>query len=92
VVLIAAIKKLMQEYKQLIRSGYPKMYSQDLINNLFKYPYTKIEFIQKDLGVSRNTAIRYLEALVKEGLLNKKKIGRDNFYINHALFGLLSGG
>jgi Fic family protein len=92
VVLIAAIKKLMQQYKQQIRSGYPKMYSQDLINNLFKYPYTKIEFIQKDLGVSRNTAIRYLEALVKEGLLNKKKIGRDNFYINHALFGLLSGG
>ena len=92
VVLIAAIKKLMQQYKQQIRSGYPKMYSQDLINNLFKYPYTKIEFIQKDLGVSRNTAIRYLEALVKEGMLTKKKIGRDNFYINHALFGLLSGG
>lgn len=91
VVLIASFKKLMMQFKQQIRAGYPKMYSQDLINNLFKYPYTKIEFIQKDLGVSRNTAIRYLEALVQEGLLNKKKIGRDNFYINHALFGLLSG-
>jgi Fic family protein len=91
VVLIASVKKLMIQLKQQIRAGYPKMYSQDLINNLFKYPYTKIEFIQKDLGVSRNTAIRYLEALVQEGLLIKKKIGRDNFYINHALFGLLSG-
>lgn len=92
VVLIAEVKKLMQQYKRQIRTGYPKMYSQDLINNLFKYPYTKIEFIQKDLGVSRNTAIRYLEALVKDDILIKKKIGRDNFYINQALFGLLSGG
>ena len=39
VVLINAIKKLMQEYKHLIRKQYPKMYSQDLLNNLFKYPY-----------------------------------------------------
>jgi Fic family protein len=91
VVLIADIKKLMQQFKMKIRGGYPKMYSQDLLNNLFKYPYTKIDYIENDLGVSRNTAIRYLEVLVKEGLLVKKKIGRDNFYINHSLFSLLSG-
>jgi Fic family protein len=91
VVLITEIKKLMQQYKMRIREEHPKMYSQDLLNNLFKYPYTKIEYIEDDLAVSRNTAIRYLEALVKEGLLAKKKIGRDNFYINQALFALLSG-
>ena len=90
IVLIAAIRKLMQEYKQQIRSQHPRMYSQDLLNNLFKYPYTKIDFIQQDLQVSRNTAIRYLEALVKEGILTKHKIGRDNYYINQALFALLS--
>ena len=92
IVLIATLKNLMQQYKQAnTGSNYPKMYSQDLLNNLFKYPYTKIEFIQKDLGVSRNTAIRYLEALVKEGLLHKKKVGSDNFYLNEPLFTLLSG-
>ena len=91
VVLINTIKKLMQEYKHLIRKQYPKMYSQDLLNNLFKYPYTKIEFIQSDLQVSRNTAIRYLEELVKEKILLKHKIGRENFYENRALFKLLSG-
>lgn len=91
VVLITAIKNLMQRYKQLIRNRYPKMYSQDLLNNLFKYPYTRIEFIQNDLSISRNTAIRYLEALVKEGILLKQKIGRDNYFINEALFALLSG-
>lgn len=91
IVLINNIRKLMQEYKHLIREKYPKMYSQDLLNNLFKYPYTKIEFIQIDLQVSRNTAIRYLEELVKEKMLIKHKIGRENFYENYLLFKLLSG-
>lgn len=91
IVLISNIKNLMQQYKKDIRSRFPKMYSQDLLNNLFKYPYTKIEFIQRDLGVSRNTAIRYLEALVAAGFLQKKKAGRNNFYVNEPLFTLLSG-
>jgi Fic family protein len=91
IILINNIRKLMQEYKHLIREKYPKMYSQDLLNNLFKYPYTKIEFIQTDLRVSRNTAIRYLEELVQEKILVKHKIGRENFYENHSLFKLLSG-
>jgi Fic family protein len=91
IVLIGNIKKLMQQYKKDIRAQFPKMYSQDLLNNLFKYPYTKIDFIQRDLGVSRNTAIRYLEALVAAGFLQKKRAGRDNFYLNEPLFILLSG-
>jgi Fic family protein len=90
VVLIKSIKQLMQDYKQKIRTNLPKLYSQDLLNNLFKYPYTKIEYIEMDLEVSRSTAIRYLESLVTNGLAKKKKIGRDNFYINEPLFNLLS--
>lgn len=91
IVFITAIRKLMQQYKHEIRSRHPKMYSQDLLNNLFKYPYTKIEFIQHDLGVSRNTAIRYLDTLVTEKMLIKRKLGRDNYFINEPLFALLSG-
>lgn len=53
--------------------------NQDLINNLFKYPYIKIELIQCNLQVSRDTAIRYLEALAVENLLVKHTLGRENF-------------
>jgi Fic family protein len=88
--LIKDIKELMQSYKEEIRSQIPKLYSQDLLNNLFKYPYTKIEYLQRDLGRSRNTCISYLESLVKAGLLVKEKRGRDNFYVNEPLFDLLS--
>lgn len=90
IVLIAVIKSLMQKYKQQIRTNHPKLYSQDLLNNLFKYPYTKIEFLQADLGISRSTSIRYLDTLVKANILTKHKIGRDNFYLNKELFALLS--
>lgn len=91
VTLITSIKELMQQYKQQIRSNHSKLYSQDLLNNLFKYPYTKIEFIQNDLQISRSTAIRYLDTLVKAGFLTKHKVGRDNFFLNAKLLKLLAG-
>jgi len=90
IVLIGHIKKLMQQYKETLRTKLPKLYSQDLLNNLFKYPYTKIEYIERDLDISRSTAIRYLTGLEKSGLLVKQKIGRDNYYINQPLFDLLA--
>ncbi len=90
IVLIGHIKKLMQQYKEIIRTKLPKLYSQDLLNNLFQYPYTKIEYMERDLDISRSTAIRYLKGLERLGLLVKQKIGRDNFYINEPLFKLLA--
>lgn len=87
---IQAIKRLLQDTKQSIRARH-KFYSQDLINNLFSHPYTKIEFIQRDLGVSRLTATKYLDALVADGTLHKRKIGRSNYYINQPLYQILTG-
>ena len=66
------------------------MYSQDLLNNLFRYPYTKVAFVQRDLTVSRPTATRYLNKLVDGGLLQVERIGRENFYINAELLGLMT--
>ena len=87
---ITGIAAAMQQYKITMREKAPKIYSQDLLNNLFRYPYTKIEYLQHDLGISRNTAIRYLTALTNENLLVKQKIGRDNYFINKPLFKLLA--
>jgi Fic family protein len=42
------------------------------------------------LSVSRSTAIRYLEELVKNDFLEKQKWGRESFYVNKLLFELLS--
>jgi len=87
--LIFQIRELMSEYKYKLRDSY-KFYSQDLLNNLFKHPYTKIEFVVNDLNVSRITAANYLNKLAEDGLLKKERIGIGNYYINERLFNLLA--
>ncbi|MCF8305495.1 MAG: Fic family protein [Ignavibacteriales bacterium] len=87
--LIIQIKELMMEYKHKLRDNY-KFYSQDLLNNLFKHPYTKIEFIVNDLNVSRITAANYLNKLAEDGILKKERIGTANYYINEKLFNRLT--
>lgn len=87
--IVHAIGKSIQEYKHFIRSKY-KFYSQDLINNLFFHPYTKIEFVIRDLEISRNTASKYLDALCEDGLLKKQKIVTTNYYINTSLYSILT--
>lgn len=88
VILVGKIRELMQEYKQKIRSAFGAKYNHELLNNLFKHPYTKIEYASKDLGVFRHTAAKYLDELVKEGLLTKQKLGKTNYYINRRLLNL----
>jgi len=87
--IIRGIKGLMMQYKKKIRTELPKIYSQDLINNLFKHPYTKIEFIVNDLQVTRQTASKYLDQLIRIELVSLHRIGKENFYINNALYDYL---
>ncbi len=87
--LVSQMKILMKDVKQRMRTQLPKIYRQDLLNNLFNYPYTKIDFLVEELGVTRITATKYLEQLVELGFLQKQKVGRANYYINEPLCALL---
>jgi Fic family protein len=87
--LIEELKIQMAEMKNTLRDNY-KFYSQELLNNLFTHPYTKIEFLVRDLGVSRITAANYLNQLAADGVLRKKRLGTGNYYVNEKLFALLS--
>ena len=88
--LISEIRTLMQNYKVEMKDKLPKVYSHELLNNLFKHPYTKIEFVVND-GVckSRQTASKYLDELVQIKLLSKHKLVKDNLYLNDNLYRLL---
>ena len=61
----------------------PKVYSQDMLDNMFKHPYTKIEFVMNDLQITRKTASRYLQ------FLEEVQFGRHKYFINQPLFTLL---
>jgi len=86
---VRAIAHNMLQYKRAIRAKH-RFYSQDLINLLFSHPYSKIEHLQTTLGVSRLTAMNYLNRLTADGFLQKNKVGRDNYYVNTALFRILT--
>jgi Fic family protein len=87
---ILAIKALQQHMRERIRAQY-RFYSRDLIDILLKHPYTKIDFLVRDLGVSRVTAASYLKALTQGGFLHQRKIGRFNYFINQPLCRILTG-
>ena len=78
----------MQQTKQRLRNELPKIYSQDLLNNLFKNPYTKIEFLERDLNISYQTARKYLEILTEEGFSRKIQKWKSSYYINEDLLNL----
>ncbi|MCK5147897.1 Fic family protein [bacterium] len=86
---IHQISAALIDYKHRIRREF-RFYSQDLINNLFCHPYTRIDSLQHDLKVSRLTATKYLNELGEAGFLHKEKIGRNNYYVNKALFQILT--
>lgn len=85
---VESIKAAMAEMKIILRENY-KFYSQDLLNHLFRQPYTKIEFVQEALRVSRPTAAGYLNLLAKEGVIIKK-VSKPNYYINPFLINALT--
>jgi predicted transcriptional regulator len=56
------------------------------------HTYTKIEFLERDLQITRQTAAKYLDDLADAGFLLKEKVGRHNFFINKPLFDLFLKG
>lgn len=88
--LIEGMRNLMADYKKRLRAHPKGHYSQDLLNNLFRHPYTRIEFVQEELGITRQTASRYLDQLAEAGFVEKHHHGRNNYYINIPLVALLT--
>ena len=87
--LVKGISKLMTEFKNIIRPKFGRQYRHELLNNLFFHPYTKVEFLEKEMMVSKITATRHLNTLIEIGLVDRVKIGRSVYYINRPLINLL---
>ena len=88
IALVKNIGKLMTEYKNIIRPAFGGKYSHELLNGLFYHPYTKIGHLESNMQVSRQTAAKYLDKLASLGLLQKERMGKENYYINTQLMEL----
>jgi Fic family protein len=89
IVLIKAIKSLLDETVEAVKKDCSKIYSKELVESLFNQPYCRISILEEKLGVTRFTASKYLKDLEAFGLLKGEKIGREILYVNKPLFELL---
>ena len=72
-----------------IKEKLPKIYSKELIELLFYEFYTKTNYIENGLSITRKTAANYLSKLEKEGFLISEKIGKERIYQNKRLYDLV---
>ena len=87
--LIEGVREEMLATKRRMRSALPKLYSQDLLNNLFRRPYTRIEYVAKDIDVHYNTASSHLKKLAAAGFVEEMEAGRSKYYVNRSLLKIL---
>ncbi|MEM9837136.1 MAG: Fic family protein, partial [Bacteroidota bacterium] len=86
---IKEINSLLLETIKEVKESAPKIYSKEFVELLFEQPYSKVEYVVDKLGVERRTASRYLKRLESMGILEKKKVGKENLFINIQLLKLL---
>ena len=89
---INKINLLFNETQKLVQEKLPRIYSKDLIEQLFIHPYCKIEFLVNNLGIERKAASRYLNGLEEIGILKSQQKGKEVIYINTKLYNLLKKG
>lgn len=89
---INKINLLFNETQMLAQEKLPRIYSKDLIEQLFIHPYCKIEFLVNNLGIERKAASRYLNGLEEIGILKSQQKGKEVIYINTKLYNLLKKG
>jgi Fic family protein len=83
------VTSLMQIMTAEIKTTIPKVYTKELVEILFKLPYTKRQFlIDAKLGTPK-TVGNYLIALENAGFLTSEKVGKEKLYLNHRLMAIL---
>lgn len=86
---LESIIQLMQTTGQEIKEKLPRVYSKDLVEVIFKLPYTKRQnLIDIDLGTPK-TVGNYLIALEEKGFLKSVKVGKEKLYLNQRLMKIL---
>lgn len=83
------IVNAMEETAEEIKKKLPRIYSKDLIEILYRLPYTKRQhLIDENIG-NPKTAGNYLQALEKMGFLISVRIGKEKLYLNRQLVNIL---
>ena len=88
---IKAIRELMEHTAEFVQSRLPKIYTWELVEQLFKQPYCRINNLVNAGVAKRQTASVYLKQLCDVGVLKEIKSGRENIFVHPKYIELLTG-
>lgn len=84
------IMDLYRTFLEEIKKQHPKIYSADLVQQLFLLPILTPVRLGNNLGIHYTTASRHLYALTQSNHLKSTKVGKYHFFANHRLIKILS--
>ena len=87
---IAAIRDLQDDTVRYVRQSIPKVYSRELVDQIFVSPYCRIQNLIDSGVAKRETSSKYLKELVRIGVLREEMFGRERLYIHPKLMQLLT--
>lgn len=88
--LVLKINELIAMTKIEMDLRLPSIYSDEIVNHLYAYLYTKNEFFREELNISRPTATKYLKALEEEGFIVSERVGKEVVYKNIQLLNIFT--
>jgi Fic family protein len=86
---IAMIRDKMAKMGAIMQQELPKVYSRNLMEELFKLPYTKRVFLVNAGIGNMKTVGGYLNKLENAGFVKSEKIGKEKLYLNLELMKIL---
>lgn len=86
---IRAIRDLLDNTASRMREAAPRIYSRELAELIFSYPYCRIGNLVEAGLAQRQSASVYLKTLASNGFLEERKAGRERLFVNPALLSLL---
>lgn len=78
---VTGIRELMNKYRDIISSERPKIYSAELVEYLFSFPFYSQSSLMNKLGIgSRNTALKYFTELKTLKLIKEERYKKEKVY------------
>ena len=87
---IGAVRALLDDTNAFVRAEAPKTYSRDLVDLIFTKPYCRISDLVERGIAKRQAASSYLKELVRIGVIQEEKVGREKIFLHRKYLDLLS--
>ncbi len=87
---INAVRQLMEHSGEYLQQQLPKIYSYELLQQIFEQPYCRISNLVERNIAKRQTASVYLKQLCDIGMLNEINAGKEKLFVHPKLIALLT--